>query len=78
MQKFVDILVDSFMKKAPDLMTREFERTGVKLHATLLNSSFLEQQSQDKKYSHKSRAAKETFDARKILKVYMLLKPSQL
>ena len=41
LQEFVDELCDSFIKAAPELMRREFERKGVKLHATLINSKFL-------------------------------------
>ena len=30
-----------FIQKAPEMMQGEFEREGVKLHATLMNSKFL-------------------------------------
>ena len=33
--------MNHFISAAGDLMQREFEREGVKLHATLMNSSFL-------------------------------------
>ena len=68
---FVDTLVASFMEKAPDLMTREFERTGVKLHATILNSAFRELADQQKalRNPHRGRGPRETFDARIIFKV---------
>ena len=33
--------MNHFISVAGDLMQREFEREGVKLHATLMNSSFL-------------------------------------
>ncbi len=41
LQLFVDQLCDGFIKECPELMRREFERKGVKLHATLINSKFL-------------------------------------
>ena len=41
LQAFVDELSDGFIKAGPELMRREFERKGVKLHATLINSKFL-------------------------------------
>lgn len=31
-----------FIAEGPELMKKEFERDGVKLHATVLNSKFLE------------------------------------
>ena len=37
----MDVLVSHFLEEAPDLMDKEFEREGVKLHATVMNSSRL-------------------------------------
>lgn len=42
LQDFVDELSSGFIREAPELMKREFEREGVKLHATVMNSKFLE------------------------------------
>ena len=39
----MDDICGRFIKEAPELMRREFEREGVKLHATVMNSKFLEQ-----------------------------------
>ena len=40
LQKFVDTIAAYVIEKAPDLMVKEFEREGVKLHATVMNSRF--------------------------------------
>lgn len=40
-QAFVDEINSVFIQKAPEMMQAEFEREGVKLHATLMNSKFL-------------------------------------
>lgn len=42
LQPFVDEVSNSFIREGPELMQREFEREGVKLHATVINSRFLE------------------------------------
>ena len=42
LQDFVDEINSSFIAEGPELMRNEFEREGVKLHATVLNSKFLE------------------------------------
>ena len=36
----MDAVVSYVIENAPDLMRKEFERDGVKLHATLMNSKF--------------------------------------
>ncbi len=41
LQAFVDELCDGVIAAGPELMRKEFERKGVKLHATLINSKFL-------------------------------------
>ena len=77
LQKFVDALVGCFMETAPDLMNREFERDGVKLHATVMNSKFaslhgpVEGGSTHGSMTESSRhkRPKESFDARGIFKV---------
>ena len=43
LQRFVDKISKRFIREAPELMREEFEREGVKLHATLMNSKFLEE-----------------------------------
>ena len=40
LQTFVDAVAAYVIENAPDLMSKEFEREGVKLHATLMNSRF--------------------------------------
>ena len=69
LQKFVDTVVEDFIKNSPDLMAREFERTGVKLHATILNSKFRDLS--DRKKGSAQRVAykpPESFDATRIFK----------
>ena len=36
----MDAVAGYVIEHAPDLMTKEFDREGVKLHATLMNSRF--------------------------------------
>lgn len=40
LQAFVDAVQSHVIARAPDLMKKEFDREGVKLHATLMNSRF--------------------------------------
>ena len=40
LQAFVDAVSSYVIESAPDLMSREFDREEVKLHATLMNSRF--------------------------------------
>ena len=40
LQTFVDAIASYVIENAPDLMSKEFDREGVKLHATLMNSKF--------------------------------------
>ena len=40
LQAFVDAVAGYVIENAPDLMSKEFDREGVKLHATLMNSRF--------------------------------------
>ena len=40
LQTFVDAVAGYVIENAPDLMSKEFDREGVKLHATLMNSRF--------------------------------------
>lgn len=56
-------------------MSKEFERTGVKLHATLMNSKFRwtsvegNEKSGAGRYAQKGRRPRESFDARGMFKV---------
>ena len=68
LQEFVDTVFTRFLEKAPDLMQREFEREGVKLHATVMNSKFPQSGSKSAESSWQRRP-KEGFDARGIFKV---------
>lgn len=67
------------MKKAPDLMSKEFERTGVKLHATLMNSNFHSASNEGKdkggagRPAQRERHHRDTFDAQRIFKVKLLV-----
>ena len=36
----MDAIASYVIENAPDLMSKEFDREGVKLHATLMNSKF--------------------------------------
>ena len=72
----MDAIVESFLEKAPDLMSKEFERTGVKLHATLMNSKFRASSDEGSGRIGAGRSAqkgrkphRESFDARGIFKV---------
>ena len=42
LQKFVDSIASNFREMAPDLMTNEFGRDSVKLHATVMNVKFVD------------------------------------
>ena len=69
MQKFVDAVVEYFINNSPDLMTREFERTGVKLHATILNSKFRDLSGRKKGLAQRvAYKPPESFDATRIFK----------
>ena len=61
------------IRKAPELIRREFEREGVKLHATVINCKFLSRGSDDMELeSHKGKKLmkpKQTIDATGIFKV---------
>ena len=77
LQEFVDAVFLHFLERAPDLMQREFEREGVKLHATVMNSKFSQSQSHQETGPGGSKAAesswkqrpREGFDARGIFQV---------
>lgn len=66
---FVDAIVEHFLARAPDLMNREHEREGIKLHATVMNSKFL-YRDKDSVASggHKGRS-RVSFDARAVFQV---------
>ena len=74
----MDAVQSHVIAGAPDLMRREFDREGVKLHATLMNSRFptkvtraAEGRGGEGKWNKRERPTppREPFDARKILKV---------
>ncbi len=71
----MDAVVSHFMKAAPELMEREFEREGVKLHVTLMNSRFqkLKEQNGSGVPSHdttrRKRAFPNSFDCRMVFRV---------
>ena len=78
LQEFVDALVSHFLEEAPDLMDREFEREGVKLHATVMNSKFPHTsdsggatgtKGSHERGGHRRHVPRESFDARRIFKV---------
>lgn len=71
----MDEINTSFIKAAPELMRKEFERDGVKLHATLMNCKLLEMESGRARLKNpRSRSMKrKTIDATKILKVLQLM-----
>ena len=78
----MDSVVGYVIENAPDLMRKEFERDGVKLHATLMNSKFPVGAAKDaaererknwrrREGSQREIPAKQPFNATKIFKVYM-------
>ena len=69
MQEFVDEVCDGVIKAAPELMRREFERKGVKLHATLINSKFLEEGVEMEVYKGRRRSKAGTVEAAALFKV---------
>ena len=78
LQNFVDTIAENFLKKAPDLMSKEFERTGVKLHATVMNSKFPNQRAEGKEAMAKVPVRgrgfhRESFDATGIFKVCSMI-----
>ncbi len=54
LQQFVDTVVSHIIKEAPELMEWEFEREGVKLHMTVMNSDFSKRQAAEKDGSWRS------------------------
>ncbi len=72
LQRFVDNVVERFIKAAPEMMQREFEREGVKLHATLVNCTFLGQEKGGELEVHRGRRRQlptETVDATRLVEV---------
>lgn len=71
LQLFVDAIAEHFLEKAPDLMSREFEREGVKLHATVMNSKFPYTEKKDAGASSGYRGSRprDSFDARGVFRV---------
>jgi activating signal cointegrator complex subunit 1 len=74
LQAFVDAVQSHVIAGAPDLMRREFDREGVKLHATLMNSCFpvtLGKTAEGRGNWRKTeKERREPFDARKILREF--------
>ena len=65
----MDAIVEHFLARAPDLMSQEHEREGVKLHATVMNSKFPHQDKDSATtvgYRGRPRAS---FDARVVFQV---------
>lgn len=66
------------LKEAPDLMSREYEREGVKLHATVMNTHFPTTKSKEdvgtegscRRTEPSPRSSSQPFDATNIFKVY--------
>lgn len=85
LQAFVDAVVSYVQENAPDLMSKEFERDGVKIHATLMNSKFPVARAKDaaerdrKNWRRREESqqggipARQNFSATKIFKVHILL-----
>ena len=74
LQKFVDTLTQLFREKAPDLMTKEFERDNVKLHATVMNAKFAAKHMESGASTNRDRGGehshmKKLFDATNVFKV---------
>ena len=63
--------MEYFLEKAPDLMNREYEREGVKLHATVMNSKFPYTEKKDAVSSggYKGSRPRDSFDARGVFRV---------
>jgi len=67
-------MVGHVIQEAPEMMRREFERDGVKLHATVMNTSFLaryeEREPEMEVYRGRRRQKpRDTFDATRIFEV---------
>ena len=72
LQQLVDSITHNFRQKAPDLMTNEFERDSVKLHATVMNAKFPAQLMESKEGRARDgerNMKKFTFDATNVFKV---------
>ena len=71
LQLFVDAIVEHFLEKAPDLMSREYEREGVKLHATVMNSKFpyTEKKESVTGGGYRGSRPRDSFDAKGVFRV---------
>ena len=67
--------MEHFLEKAPDLMSREYEREGVKLHATVMNSKFPYTEKKDAVSSggYRGSRPRDSFDARGVFQVSIQL-----
>lgn len=67
--------MEHFLEKAPDLVSREYEREGVKLHATVMNSKFPYTEKKDTVTSggYRGSRPRDSFDARGVFRVSNLL-----
>jgi hypothetical protein len=74
LQDFVENVNSEFIREGPELMRKEFEREGVKLHATMLNSKFLEKLEGGRELEvYRGRRREQpwmTIDASRLFKVY--------
>ena len=80
----MDAVVSHVIERAPDLMSREFDREGIKLHATLMNSMAMAKDAAGRERGgregnwrrrdiepQRKPPSRQPFDATKILKVFI-------
>ena len=66
--------MEHFLEKAPDLVSREYEREGVKLHATVMNSKFpYTEKDTVTSGGYRGSRPRDSFDARGVFRVSSLL-----
>lgn len=73
LQKFVDSVTCMFRELAPDLMTKEFGRDSVKLHATVMNAKFVDQLTEPRERGPRD-TRKYKIDATNVFKVGIYLR----
>ena len=71
LQKFVDSITSNFCEMAPDLMTKEFGRDSVKLHATVMNANFVDHDMESRETGPRN-AKKYKINATNVFKVNIL------
>ena len=71
LQKFVDSITSNFREMAPDLMTKEFGRDSVKLHATVMNANFVDHDMESREIGPRN-AKKYKINATNVFKVNIL------